>query len=80
MTALSAQGAPLTFTGLLAAGKALMGTIEQQEGSAHTDEIKTSMMLYIDVSSVDTRKAAKDCHPAEVARCPFARRRLTDQP
>ena len=34
--------------------------LSEQEGGTHADEIETSMMLYIDPSSVDMSKAVKD--------------------
>ena len=42
---------------------AIKGIIEQQGGS-HADEVETSMMLYIDPSSVDMRKAVRDFNPS----------------
>lgn len=36
----------------------------EQEGGTHADEVETSMMLYIDPSSVDMSKAVKDYTPS----------------
>jgi creatinine amidohydrolase len=38
--------------------------VSQQEGGNHADEIETSMMLYIDPSSVDMTKAVKEFTPS----------------
>ena len=41
----------------------------EQQGGTHADEIETSMMLYIDPSSVDMSKAVKDYMPRLVLVC-----------
>ena len=38
--------------------------IREQSGGTHADEVETSMMLYIDPSSVDMSKAVKDYRPS----------------
>lgn len=62
---LSAQGTLLHFTDILNAGRDAVSAVEEQAGGSHADEIETSMMLYIDPSSVDMSKAVRDFHPGE---------------
>jgi creatinine amidohydrolase len=56
---LAAEGVLLTYTNfeaLLAPAVAA----QKQEGGSHADELETSMMLYLDPSSVDMTRAVKD--------------------
>jgi creatinine amidohydrolase len=59
---LAADGIIMTFTDILSVGATAEKAVSQQEGGTHADEIETSMMLYIDPSIVDMRKAVKDVH------------------
>ena len=61
---LAAQGILLTFTDLTGRLDRISAPIRQEEGGTHADEIETSMMLYIDPSSVDMRRAVKEYTPA----------------
>ena len=61
---LASEGVLMRYTNLGARlDRAARGFIEQ-EGGSHADEIETSMMLYIDPSSVDMTKAVKDYTPS----------------
>jgi creatinine amidohydrolase len=61
--ALTTDGVLMRYTNLSRFDVAMKGMIEQQGGS-HADEVETSMMLYIDPSSVDMRKAVRDFNPS----------------
>jgi creatinine amidohydrolase len=63
-TALAQDGILLRYTDLGAALDRAASGVRQQEGGSHADEIETSMMLYIDPSSVDMSLAVKDYAPA----------------
>ena len=61
---LAAEGVLMRYTNLsLHLDRAAKG-FSEQEGGTHADEIETSMMLYIDPSSVDMSKAVKDYTPS----------------
>jgi creatinine amidohydrolase len=60
---LASEGILMHFTDILTIGEEAEKSVRQQEGGTHADEIETSMMLYMDPSLVDMRKAAKDYHP-----------------
>ncbi len=61
---LASSGVLMRYTNLSARlDRAAKGLIEQAGGS-HADEVETSMMLYIDPSSVDMTKAVKDYTPS----------------
>ncbi len=61
---LAADGVLMRYTNLSTRlDPAIKGFIEQ-EGGTHADEVETSMMLYIDPSSVDMSKAVKDYTPS----------------
>ncbi len=62
---LSADGILLRYTNILEVGAAAEKQVKKEEGGTHADEIETSLMLYIDPSSVDMRKAVKDYHPSD---------------
>jgi creatinine amidohydrolase len=62
---LAADGVLFRYTDILHVGSAMEKKIKQEEGGTHADEMETSMMLYIDPSTVDMSKAAKDYHPSE---------------
>jgi creatinine amidohydrolase len=57
---LAADGITLTFTDIIAAGKAACDEVEQQPEGTHADEIETSMMLFIAPWTVDMSQATKD--------------------
>jgi creatinine amidohydrolase len=62
---LAAEGLLLRFTDLLAITGPVEKEIAKQEGGTHADEIETSMILYMDPSAVDMKKAVKDYHPGK---------------
>ena len=62
--ALAADGILFRYTDLATLSEPAVSRVQQQEGGTHADEIETSMMLYIDPSSVDMSKAVKDYHPS----------------
>ncbi len=55
----------LHYTELSVVASGVEEAVTGQEGGTHADEIETSMMLYIDPSSVDIGRAVKDYHPAK---------------
>lgn len=57
---LAADGILLRYTNLSQLLEPVERQIRQQEGGTHADEIETSMILYINPSSVDMSKAVKD--------------------
>jgi creatinine amidohydrolase len=59
----AAEGTLLRYTDLDAKLDGAKRAVQQQAGGSHADEIETSMMLYIDATSVDMTKAAKDISP-----------------
>lgn len=61
--ALAQEGILLRYTNLGEALDRAAAAVRQQEGGSHADEIETSMMLYIDPSSVDMSLAVKDFSP-----------------
>ena len=60
---LKAHGITMHFTNLKQL-EPVEKTIRQQEGGTHADEIETSMILYMQPTSVDMRKAVKDYVPS----------------
>lgn len=72
--ALAQQGILLTYTDIGARVERAAARVRQQEGGTHADEIETSMMLYIDPSSVDMRRAVKEFDPSS-GTGPLTRRR-----
>ena len=61
---LATEGVLMRYTNLsLHLDRAAKG-FSEQDGGTHADEIETSMMLYIDPSSVDMSKAVKDYTPS----------------
>jgi creatinine amidohydrolase len=60
---LAADGILLTYTDILKVAAETEQRIKKEEGGTHADEIETSLLLYIDPTSVDMRKAVKDYHP-----------------
>ncbi len=62
--ALTSEGILLRFTDIDARLRQAAQAVRQQDGGGHADEIETSMMLYIDPSSVDMKQAARDFTPA----------------
>lgn len=62
-TLLAADGMLLRYTNL-EARLAPAVAAQKQDGGSHADELETSMMLYLDPSSVDMARAVKDFGPA----------------
>lgn len=62
--ALAADGILLRFTALGDRLERAARGIREQAGGTHADEIETSMMLFIDPSSVDMSRAVKDYTPS----------------
>ncbi len=60
---LAAEGITLRYTDIEEILGPVEKTVSRQEGGTHADEGETSMMLYIDPSSVNMSKAVKDYHP-----------------
>lgn len=60
---LATEGVLLHYTDLEARIEGQVRAVQQQPGGTHADEIETSMMLYIDPSSVDLTKAVRDYTP-----------------
>jgi creatinine amidohydrolase len=63
VAALAAEGILLRYTRFDAALDRASRGIREQENGSHADEIETSMMLYIDPTSVDMSRAVKDIGP-----------------
>ena len=61
---LAADGVLMRYTNVSAHLDRAAKGFSEQEGGSHADEIETSMMLYIDPSSVDMTKAVKDYTPS----------------
>ncbi len=61
---LAKDGITMRFTNLLKVNEATEKQVQREEGGTHADELETSMMLVIDPSSVDMKKAVKDYHPS----------------
>ena len=61
---LAAEGVLMRYTNLSSHLDRAAKGFSEQEGGTHADEIETSMMLYIDPSSVDMSKAVKDYTPS----------------
>lgn len=61
--ALAREGILLRFTDWEARLDLAARGVREQEGGSHADEIETSMMLYIDRSSVDMTRAVKEYAP-----------------
>lgn len=61
--ALAREGILLRFTDFEAAAESAAVRVRQQELGSHADEIETSMMLYIDPTSVDMNLAVRDVSP-----------------
>jgi creatinine amidohydrolase len=60
---LAKDGILLHFTDLPAVLGALKGSIAEQEGGTHADEVETSIMLVLAPDRVDMTKAVKDFRP-----------------
>jgi creatinine amidohydrolase len=60
---LAQDGIAMSFTDLKSIA-AVEDKIRQQEGGTHADELETSMMLYMQPSAVNMKKAVKDYHPS----------------
>jgi len=65
---LAADGILLHYLNITKDVESVVKPLAKQEGGTHADEIETSEMLYIDPTSVDMKKAAKDYHPRPDAR------------
>ena len=61
---LAQDGILLRYTDFSAAATRAAESVKQQATGSHADELETSMMLYIDETSVDMRLAVKDINPA----------------
>lgn len=61
---LAAQGILLRFTDLGGLLDRASASVRQEVGGTHADEVETSMMLYIDPTSVDMRRAVKEYTPS----------------
>jgi creatinine amidohydrolase len=61
---LAAEGVLMRYTNLSTHLDRAAKGFSEQEGGTHADEIETSMMLYIDPSSVEMSKAVKDYSPS----------------
>lgn len=61
---LAAEKITLHFTDILKITGPVEKAIGKQEGGTHADEFETSMILYMDPTSVDMKKAVKDYHPS----------------
>jgi creatinine amidohydrolase len=61
---LASDGILLRFTDIDAQLRQAAQAVRQQDGGGHADEIETSMMLSVDPSSVDMKRAARDFTPA----------------
>jgi creatinine amidohydrolase len=66
-TALAGDGILLRYTAFGERIERAARGIREQAGGSHADEIETSMMLFIDPSSVDMSKAVKDYRPSSGA-------------
>jgi creatinine amidohydrolase len=62
---LAGEGILLRYTNVLEVGAEAEARLKKEEGGTHADEMETSLMLYIDPSSVDMSKAVKDYHPGD---------------
>ena len=72
--ALAADGILMRYTDVNARIDPVARGIVEQQGGSHADEIETSMMLFIDPSSVEMKKAVKDYVPSTSA-APLTRSR-----
>lgn len=61
---MASEGVLVRYTNLSTRLDAATKGFIEQEGGTHADEVETSMMLYIDPSSVDMTKAVKDYTPS----------------
>ena len=61
---LASSGVLMRYTNLSARLDRVAKGLIEQAGGSHADEVETSMMLYIDPSSVDMTKAVKDYTPS----------------
>jgi creatinine amidohydrolase len=62
--ALADEGILVRYTDLNVRLEPAARGIAEQQGGSHADEIETSMMLFIDPSSVDMKKAVKEFTPS----------------
>lgn len=60
---LAADGIAMSFTDLKSIS-AVEDKVRKQEGGTHADELETSMILYMEPSAVDMKKAVKDYRPS----------------
>ena len=61
---LATHGIVLHVPDLLKTLGPIEAQVSEQEGGTHADEIETSMILYMEPSSVDMSKAVRDFHPS----------------
>ena len=64
---LASDGILLRYTDLAGRLERASSGVRQQTGGTHADEIETSMMRYVDPSSVDMSKAVRDYTPSSGA-------------
>jgi creatinine amidohydrolase len=64
---LADDGIELKYTDLPKLIELVKTKVNQEEGGSHAGEIETSMMLFIDPTTVDMGKAVKDYHPSNQA-------------
>jgi creatinine amidohydrolase len=62
---LAKDGIVMRYTDLGAILDPVEKEVAKQEGGTHADEVETSMLLYIEPSAVDMKKAVKDYHPGK---------------
>jgi ribonuclease BN (tRNA processing enzyme)/creatinine amidohydrolase/Fe(II)-dependent formamide hydrolase-like protein len=60
---LAEEGVLLSYTNILTAASEAESRVRQQREGTHADELETSMMLYMDSSVVDMRKARQEYAP-----------------
>ena len=69
---MASEGVLVRYTNLATRLDPATKGLVEQEGGTHADEVETSMMLYIDPSSVDMSKAVRDYTPSSRWRTPHA--------
>jgi creatinine amidohydrolase len=62
--ALATHGILMRYTDLATRLDRASASVRQEEGGTHADEVETSMMLYIDPSSVNMRRAVHEFNPS----------------
>ena len=62
---LAAEGILMSYTDLGKITGPVEKALSKQVGGTHADEIETSMILYMDPTAVNMKKAVKDYHPSK---------------